>query len=100
MTRRRTHVEVSADGVRTAYARYLRAQEECRPWTWGPAARRIADLESGRPVAVKFWEIRRFVPGLRLDPHDWVQLVGGDVVLVEPICSADGLHITGWRALA
>jgi hypothetical protein len=89
------------ESVRTAYARHLRAQQqEGRPWTRGQFVRRVTDLEAGRPVAVRFWELRRFAPDLRLQSEDWVQLIGEEVVPVEPVRGVDGLHIIEWRPLA
>jgi hypothetical protein len=82
-----------------AYARHLREQQEGRPWMCRPFARTVADLESGRPVAVRYWEVRRFAPDVKCESNQWVQLVGEDIVPVEPVHSADGRHITGWRVV-
>jgi hypothetical protein len=66
-------------------------------WECGPFARRVADLESGRPVHVRYWEIRRHCPYLRLDSGDWVELrPDGEVIPVEVVLSADGMRITGF----
>jgi hypothetical protein len=63
----------------------------------GPYARRVAALESGRPVVVRYWEVQRFAPELRLGLDEWVEVRGDDVVLVEPLRSVDGRKIVGWR---
>jgi hypothetical protein len=95
---RRYRRQEGEESVRVAYAQHLREQQERRPWQWGPLARRVADLESGRPVAVRFWEVRRFCSHLRLDGYDWVEFRGEDLVPVEPVYSLDGMRIVGWRA--
>jgi hypothetical protein len=85
-------------GVRVAYVKHLREQQQGRPWEWGAAARRIADLESGRPVAVRYWELRKFAPHMRLPSDAWVQLRGDELVPVSPVMAADGLRIVGFLA--
>jgi hypothetical protein len=91
---RRHRRRVGEESVRVAYARQLRQQHEGRPlWEWGAYARRVADLESGRAVAVKFWEVRQHCPHLRLDSAAWVEIRGDDVVPVEPVRSSDGMRI-------
>jgi hypothetical protein len=94
---RRVRGGLPVGGVSAAYARHLRARLEGRPsWMWGPYVRRGADLESGRPVAVRYWEVRRFCPYLRLDAYDWVEIRGDDVVPVDPVYSGDALRIVGF----
>jgi len=59
----------------------------------------VADLESGRSVAFRLWEIRRFCPHLRLDSDAWVEIRGDDdPVPVEPVRSSDGMRIIGFSA--
>lgn len=86
------------ESVRVAYARQLRQRYEGRPlWECGPFARRVADLESGRLVHVRYWEIRRHCPYLRLDSGNWLELQpDGEVIPVEVVLSADGMRIIGF----
>jgi|SRR6186997_2275096 hypothetical protein len=89
------------ESVRVAYARHLREKAtRCEWMNRGPFARRAADLESGRAVAVRAWEIRQFAPELRCESEQWVRIVGDAVELVQPQRSLDGLRIVAWEPMS